>query len=90
MNGDSRNHYLIDPLIANTSPNTTIASFKQFSGEYDTASGFGLWLANHIFTDKQVPAATIYKQGASSRIKNILLCNVTIANNISLILVKAS
>ena len=90
MNGDSRNHFLIDPLIANTSPNTTIATFKQFSGEYDTASGFGLWLTNYIFTHKQIPTAAIYKQGTSSRIKNILLCNVTIANNISLILVKAS
>ncbi len=90
MNGDSRNLFLIDPLLANTSANTTIATFKQLSGEYDTASGFGLWLTNYIFTHKQIPAATIYKQGSSRNIKNILLCNVTIANNISLILVAAN
>lgn len=90
MNGDNRNSFLIDPLLANTSPNTTIATFKQFSGEYDTASGFGLWLTNHIFTNKKIPDTTIYKKGSSSNIKNIILCNVTIANNISLVLVKAS
>jgi len=90
MNGDSRNHFLIDPLLASTSTNTTIATYKQLSGEYDTASGFGLWLTNYIFTHKQIPAATVYKQGSSSLIKNILLCNLTIANNVSLILVQAN
>lgn len=52
MNGDSRNHFLIDPLIANCSGNTTIATFKQLSGEYDTVSGFGLWLTDFLFRKK--------------------------------------
>ena len=88
MNGDSRNLFLIDPLIAGCSVNTTIATFKQFSGEYDTASGFGLWLVNYLFTHKEIPAEVVYKQGTSRSIKNVVLCNVTIAGNVTLMLVR--
>ena len=90
MNGDSRNHFLIDPLIASLSPNTTIVTFKHLSGEYDTAAGFGLWLTNYIFTHNKIPQETLYKQGKAASIKNALLCNVTITNNISLVLVKGN
>ena len=88
MNGDRRNRFLIDPLLTSCSEHTTIATFKQFSGEYDTASGFGLWLVNYIFTNKRIPAACVYKQGTSQSIKNVLMCNVTIAGDITLVLVK--
>jgi 3-oxoacyl-(acyl-carrier-protein) synthase len=90
MNGDSRSTFLMDPLVANCSANTTIATFKQLTGEYDTASGFGLWLADHLIKKQQIPAEVIYKQGTSKTIKNILVCNVTIACNISLMLVRAN
>lgn len=89
MNGDSRNSFLIDPLLANCAPQTTIATFKQFSGEYDTASGFGLWLVNYICTHKRIPAECIFRQGSSQAIRNVLLFNVTIAWDITLVLVKS-
>ena len=88
MNGDNRNLFLIDPVIEGCAKNTTIVTFKQLSGEYDTSSGFGLWLTNYLFTNKQIPAELIYKQGASDTIKNILLVNVTISVNITIILLK--
>ena len=88
MNGDSRNRFLMDPLVANCSPNTAIVTFKQLSGEYDTVSGFGLWLADYIIRKQHIPAEVIYKQGASKTIRNILVCNVTIGCNISLMLVR--
>ncbi len=88
MNGDSRNKFLMEPLIANSSLNTTVATFKQLCGEYDTASGFGLWLADHIARKQHIPKEVIYKQGTSKSIKNILLCNVTIGRNVSLMLVQ--
>jgi 3-oxoacyl-[acyl-carrier-protein] synthase II len=86
MNGDNRNLFLVDPLLAGCSVNTTIVTFKQLSGEYDTASGFGLWLANYIFKHKNIPSETVYKQGLSKAIKNMLICNVTIGCNVSLML----
>ncbi len=88
MNGDSRNLFLMEPLLAGSSANTTIVTFKQFSGEYDTAAGFGLWLGHYIFKHDHIPAETIYKQGDSKAIKNMLICNVTIGADISLILLK--
>ena len=90
MNGDARNKFLMEPLIAGCSPNTTITAFKQFSGEYDTASGFGLWLVNYLFTHNSIPSDIVYKQGASTAIKNVLICNVTIACNVTLMLVRSS
>jgi hypothetical protein len=89
MNGDVRNKFLVDPLIASCTPNTTITTFKQLSGEYDTASGFGLWLVNYMFTHNSIPSEIIYQQGSSNNIKNVLLCNVTIGCNVTLILVRA-
>ncbi len=90
MNGDVRNKFLMDPLIAGCSTNTTIAAFKQLSGEYDTASGFGLWLVHYLFTHSSIPSDIIYKQGSSTSVKNVLLCNVTIACNVTLMLVTSS
>ncbi len=88
MNGDSRNHFLVDPLIATCADKTTIATFKQFSGEYDTASGFGLWLVNYLFVHSCIPTETVYKQGTSDEINNVLLCNITISGDATLVLVK--
>jgi len=89
MNGDSRNRFLAGPLVANTHPNTSIIAFKHLSGEYDTASGFGLWLGDYIFRQQHIPKLVIYKKGISTTIKNMLFCNVTIAGNVSLMLLKA-
>jgi len=89
MNGDSRNSFLITPLLSNCADNTTIATFKHLCGEYNTAAGFGLWLADHLFRKQHMPAEVCYRQGTSTRIKNMLFCNVTIAGNISLMLIQA-
>jgi 3-oxoacyl-[acyl-carrier-protein] synthase II len=89
MNGDNRTGFLVDALLNNTPAKTTIACFKHLSGEYDTASGFGLWLAHYLFKKQQVPAEVTYRQGTSSQIKNVLFCNVTIMGNVSLALLKS-
>jgi len=89
MNGDNRNSVLIDPLIARCTPDTTIVTFKHLSGEYDTASGLGLWLANYLFKQQHIPTEVTYKKGTSVTIKNMLFCNITIAGNVSLMFLKA-
>jgi 3-oxoacyl-[acyl-carrier-protein] synthase II len=89
MNGDSRSNFLTEPVIANCAPHTTIAAFKHLCGEYDTASGFGLWLADFLFRKQQIPEGVIYKQGSAAAIKNILFYNVTITGNVSLMLLKS-
>ena len=88
MNGDSRTSFLTDPVVASLSPNTTVAVFKHLSGEYDTASGFGLWLANYLFVKQTTPTEVVYKRGAAQKIQNLLFCNVTISGNATLMLLK--
>ena len=51
-------------------------------------AGFGLWLANYLFRKQLIPATAIYRQGDTESIKNILLCNVTIAGNVTLMMLK--
>lgn len=89
MNGDSRTTFLTDSLMASFDERTTVANFKHLSGEYDTASGFGLWLANYIFKKQQVPSEVTYRKGNPGNIKNMLLCNITITGNATLMLISA-
>lgn len=87
MNGDSRTKQLVDTAIDNCLDNTTVVNFKHLGGEYDTASGFGLWLADHLCRTQTIPSEVIYKQGTAASIKNILFCNITIMGNVSLMVV---
>ena len=89
INGDSRYNHLTHPFLENTSGNTTVATYKQLCGEYDTASGFALWLAQLISKTQEVPKEVVYRSGTSASVKNMLICNITIAGNVSLILVKS-
>ncbi len=89
MNGDSRSQFLVDPVLAACHENTSITTFKQFCGEYDTASGFGLWLVNYLFREKRIPEEIIYKQGKSAQVRNVLLFNVTILGNVTLMLIRS-
>lgn len=87
MNGDSRTKSLVDTAINNCPGNTTVVNFKHLGGEYDTASGFGLWLADHLCRTQSIPSEVICKQGTAASVKNILFCNTTIMGNVSLMVV---
>ena len=88
MNGDSRSKHLADTLLGSCTPNTTITTFKQLSGEYYTASGFGLWVCDHLFKTQRVPAEIVYKQGSATIIKNMLFCNVTVNGCVSVMVMR--
>jgi 3-oxoacyl-[acyl-carrier-protein] synthase II len=87
MNGDSRTHSLsmaVHVLLAECG----ICTFKHLCGEYDTASGFALWLAHHIFTSGMIPEATIFRKRPTEAIRTILIYNVTILGNVSLMMLQ--
>ena len=88
MNGDSRSKHLADTLLNSCEPNTTITTFKQLSVEYYTASGFGLWLCDHLFQTQQVPEEIVYRKGSATPIKNTLFCNVTVNGCVSMMVVR--
>ncbi|HXS37097.1 MAG TPA: beta-ketoacyl synthase chain length factor [Flavipsychrobacter sp.] len=88
FNGDNRYQYLYERVFENISPNTTIGGFKHLCGEYDTASGFALWLATQLFSTQNIPEEVIYQSGQSDKIKTILILNHYISNNTSLMLLR--
>lgn len=65
---------------------TAIAAFKHLCGDYDTASAFGLWLANYILSNQSIPEITLLKQGAGRPVKKLLMVNHTISGDASLML----
>src|SRR5690606_13176710 len=87
MNGDNRQQYIYEEILPAVPANATIAVFKHLCGEYDTAGGFGLWLAARILATQTIPELTIHRKGVSGKIKHILLLNHYILNNVSAMVV---
>lgn len=89
MNGDVRQQQTYDTLLSNTDSSTTVAVFKHLCGEYDTSTGFALWVATKMFSTQQIPDTLIYKKGNNKSIRNILIVNHYILNSTSVILLQA-
>lgn len=89
MNGDCRTLPLVKSSLNYCAQHTTIVNFKHLTGEYDTASGSGLWLADHLCRSQTIPAEVIYRSGQTNAIRNILYCNITLMGNASVMLVSA-
>lgn len=87
MNGDNRQQYIYESILPALSPDTTVAVFKHLCGEYDTATGFGLWLATRMLATQEIPELIIHRKGVSGKIKHILLLNHYILNNVSAMVV---
>jgi len=74
-NGDSRNNAFYKAAYTGL-PNAAICGFKHLCGEYDTATGFGLWAAVHILQSGKVPEEMVLQSGEIEKpVKNILLVN---------------
>lgn len=86
--GDNRFEHLYTPVLDNATAHTTIAAFKHLVGEYDTSTGFAIWLATELFKSQQVPEILIQKKGIAPSIKNILIVNHYILNSASVILLQ--
>jgi len=88
MNGDIRQQYIYDAALDGFTEGTTIAAFKHLTGEYDTAGGFGLWLAAHVLRRQEIPECIVLKKGNDRKeIRTILLVNHYILKNVSAMLI---
>ncbi len=74
-NGDRRllNYYTACESLLGE--DVTIARYKHMSGEYNTASAIGVWLACQLLQQQQVPLHMIKRTGKTSNYTNILLYN---------------
>lgn len=89
ISGDIAHQETYDLLLQGTSNHTTTTAFKHLCGEYDTSSGFAIWIATELFKSQQVPDILTVKKGDHIDIKYILLVNHYILGSTSIVLMEA-
>lgn len=81
-NGDSRHQNFYEEAYQ-LFPAASIAGFKHLSGEYDTASGFGLWCAIRLMQMGEIPEAMLIKEGKKESIRRVLFLNNSVRGGAS-------
>jgi 3-oxoacyl-[acyl-carrier-protein] synthase II len=91
LNGDARRDAEQLQRIQKHFPQTPLASFKQLSGEYPTANGFGLYLAAQILKEGTLPQGVLlpFSQPFDGSVKRILLWNHWLDSHQSFILLES-
>lgn len=74
-NGDINNDSFYRNVLNETCPKATRIAYKHLVGEYDTASGFAVWLGSMILDRQEIPTDTILTPGSHERLNNVLLLN---------------
>ena len=87
-NGDVEFDGYYDGLANGSFKDTTQVYFKHLSGEFDTASGFGFWLANKILKKQTIPKAVRLNSVTENSIKTVLIYNQYRGENHSLTLLR--
>lgn len=84
-NGDSRNNAFYEAACA-ALPAAGVAGFKHLCGEYDTATGFGLWASVQLLQEGTVPEVMCLKD-PTEEVRQILILNKAIRGGITMIAV---
>jgi hypothetical protein len=65
-----------------------VAVFKHICGEYDTATGFALWLGNHSIIENAIPNQMLLQEPnkAIPEVRKVLIVNHFILGTASIIL----
>lgn len=87
-NGDVQRQACVEAVTQLFEERTGIAAFKHLSGDFDTASGFGLWLADHIIKQQAIPDICRLKKVGTDAINKVLMVNHTIQGDASIILLQ--
>lgn len=87
-NGDIEYDHFYTDLCSSIFENTPQLVFKHLSGEFDTATGFGFWLANKIFKTGIVPEIVKLNDKNITEPKRLLLYNQYRGRNHSLVLLE--
>lgn len=85
-NGDVRQQALYDTTLP-MFPEASVVMFKHLCGEYDTTTGFALWLASYIAQKDTIPEAVIVQHNAGKG-EYILILNHNILDSVSILLLK--
>jgi len=74
-NGDVTFDGYYQKVAAELFQNTPQVYYKHLSGEYNTASAFGLWVGANIIKTQDIPDIVKANAVASSKIQTVLLYN---------------
>lgn len=88
-NGDIDHDEIYEEIAAALFPEHAEASFKHLCGEYPTAAAFGVWMANAIIAEQQVPEAAVFFGKAPQKINKVLIYNHHQGTHHSLVLLTA-
>jgi 3-oxoacyl-(acyl-carrier-protein) synthase len=88
-NGDIDHDEIYEEIAAALFPEHAEASFKHLCGEYPTAAAFGVWMANAIIAEQQVPEAAVFFGKAPEKINKVLIYNHHQGTHHSLVLLTA-
>jgi hypothetical protein len=88
-NGDIDQDEMYEEVAAALFPDHPEACFKHLCGEYPTAAAFGMWMANRIIAEQDVPDAAMFYGKAPARIKHVLVYNHHQGTHHSMILLRA-
>jgi 3-oxoacyl-(acyl-carrier-protein) synthase len=87
LNGDEKQSKLYNASLTAFPETVGIGTFKNLSGEYDTAAGFGLWLVNNILANNSISEEIVIRKKGTEMMKHILLINHFILGTASVTLV---
>lgn len=85
-NGDSRYDHFYNQLQKGIFSNITQLAYKHLSGDYNTVSGFAMWLGCKIFKTGKIPQSLKINTTEGSKPEKILLYNHYLGENHSFIL----
>lgn len=85
-NGDSRHDHYYQNLQNGLFKDKAQLCYKHLVGDYDTVTGYALWLGSRILKFGIVPKAFQLNKAESNRLQNILIYNHYLGENHSIIL----
>ncbi len=88
-NGDVKFDFIYNNLQDNLLKSTQQIYYKHLSGEYHTASSFGLWIAAQICKIQEIPKFLKLNNKEVATIKNVLLYNQYLGENHSFTLLRS-
>ncbi len=83
-NSDTDKSYL---PIQSAFQNTPLATWKQLCGEYQTSTGFALWLAHHMIRTQVIPNYLSVSSNNLECLSNILVVNIVYPSSLALMLI---
>lgn len=88
-NGDNRFDHFYEQLQSGLFKNKPQLGYKHLVGDYDTVSGYAVWLASSIVRQEQIPEILQLNTVSPGNLQKILIYNQYLGKNHSLILLNS-